>query len=214
MKMLNDGVQMRSDWTLPICAGGERIKDENGEKAHPTQKPEALLHRVIVSTTNPGDVILDPFFGVGTTGAVAKRLGRRFIGIEREARYVRLARDRIAKIAPPDGEKTLDVTPSGRSEPRVPFGALVEQGLLNAGDTLVSPDGRHVARVRADGSIATADASGSIHKVGASVMRAEACNGWTFWRFKTDKGFAPIDVLRQKIRAEMNGGSAGAAEAS
>jgi modification methylase len=206
MKMLNDGVQMRSDWTLPICAGGERIKDEAGEKAHPTQKPEALLHRVIVSTTNPGDVILDPFFGVGTTGAVAKRLGRSFIGIEREPKYIALARARIDAIAPAH-EAKLDVTRSGRAEARVPFGALVERGLLNPGDTLISPDGRHVARVRADGSIATSDASGSIHQVGARVMRAEACNGWTFWRYKTDGGFAPIDALRRKIREEMDGGA-------
>jgi modification methylase len=209
MKMLNDGVQMRSDWTLPICSGGERLKDADGEKAHPTQKPEALLHRVLLATTNPGDIVLDPFFGVGTTGAVAKRLGRRFIGIEREARYVKVAKERVARVEA-SGSEELAVTRSGRSEPRVPFGAIVERGLLSPGDPLVSPDGRHVARVRADGSIATGDAAGSIHQVGANVMRAEACNGWTFWRFKTDAGLVPIDVLRQKVRAELDGeGEAG-----
>ncbi|MGD2131969.1 MAG: site-specific DNA-methyltransferase [Maricaulaceae bacterium] len=202
MKSLNEGVQMRSDWTLPICSGAERLKNEAGEKAHPTQKPEALLHRVLLASTDPGQVVLDPFFGVGTTGAVAKRLGRRFIGIEKDPGYVKIARQRIAAIeAAQVGE--LEVTRSNRGEPRIPFGTLVERGLLSPGDSLVSPDGKHVARVRADGSIATGSTAGSIHQVGAAVMRAEACNGWTFWRFKTDKGLVPIDILRQKIRAEM-----------
>jgi modification methylase len=211
MKMLNEGVQMRSDWTLPICAGGERLKNGDGEKAHPTQKPEALLHRVLLATTNPGDLVLDPFFGTGTTGAVAKRLGRRFIGIEQDPEYVRIAKERIARVEPSVGPE-LAVTRSGRDETRVPFGAVVERGLLSPGDVLVSPDGRHVARIRADGSIATGAVTGSIHQVGASVMRAEACNGWTFWRFKTDAGLVPIDVLRQQIRAELEGEN-GAAEA-
>ncbi len=202
MKMLNGELQMRSDWTLPICSGAERVRGADGAKAHPTQKPEALLHRVLVSSSNPGDVVLDPFFGVGTTGAVAKRLGRRFIGIEQDPGYVALARDRIAKVPPPGGE-TLDVTRSKRQEPRVPFGALVERGLLSAGDRISSPDGRHVARVRADGSVATADAAGSIHQVAAHVLQAEACNGWTFWHFRTDEGLAPIDLLRRKVREEL-----------
>jgi modification methylase len=204
MKMLNDGLQMRSDWTLPICSGGERLKDDAGEKAHPTQKPEALLHRVLLATSNPGDIVLDPFFGVGTTGAVAKRLGRRFIGIERESKYVKIARERISRTET-SGSQELAVTRSGRAETRVPFGAIVERGLLSPGDMLVSPDGRHIARIRADGSIATGDSAGSIHQVGATVMRAEACNGWTFWRFKTDAGLVPIDLLRQKVRAELDG---------
>jgi modification methylase len=202
MKMLNDGVQMRSDWTLPICGGHERIRGEDGVKAHPTQKPEALLHRVILSTTNPGDIVLDPFFGTGTTGAVAKRLGRRFIGLERDPDYCAVARDRIARVPPPS-EEDLEVTQSGRALPRVPFGTIVERGLLSAGDKLVSPDGRHVARIRADGSIATGDSAGSIHQVGAHVLKAPACNGWTFWHFKTDRGLAPIDVLRAKVREDM-----------
>ena len=205
MKMFNDGVQMRSDWTLPICAGSERVRGEDGRKAHPTQKPEALLHRVLLSSTNPGDVVLDPFFGVGTTGAAAKRLGRNFIGIEREADYVALAKARVADVLPadPDG---LAVTASGRSEPRIPFGSLIERGLLRPGDVLKSPDGRHQARVRADGSIATADTAGSIHQVGAQVLNAQACNGWTFWHVDTDRGAAPIDDLRRKVRAELADG--------
>ncbi len=203
MKMLNGELQMRSDWTLPICSGAERVRDETGAKAHPTQKPESLLHRVILSSTNPGDVILDPFFGVGTTGAVAKKLGRRFIGIEREENYAALAKERVARITPlPEDE--LHITKSKRQEQRIPFGTVVERGLLSAGDKILSPDGRHVARVRADGSIATADAAGSIHQVGAHVMQAQACNGWTFWHYKTaDKGLAPIDVLRRKVREEI-----------
>ncbi len=202
MKSLNDGVQMRSDWTLPICTGAERVRLADGTKAHPTQKPEALLHRVILAATNPGDVVLDPFFGVGTTGAVARRLGRRFIGIDQDETYMALARQRIESAPPPPANAELDVTRSKRAEPRVPFGAIVERGLLSAGDTLVSPDGRHAARVRADGSIAIADAVGSIHQIGAQVLNAEGCNGWTFWHFRTDSGLAPIDLLRRKVREE------------
>jgi modification methylase len=202
MKMANDDVQMRSDWTFALCTGEERIKDAEGKKAHPTQKPEALLHRLILASSKPGDLILDPFFGVGTTGAAAKRLGRRFIGIEREAAYLEAARERIAQI-PPTPKEQLDVTGSKRSEPRVPFGHIVEAGLLRPGDTLYCPKGKLAARVRADGSLATGEMTGSIHKVGAMVQSAPACNGWTYWHFKTDKGLAPIDVLRTKVRAEL-----------
>jgi modification methylase len=203
MKMANDEVQMRSDWTLPLCTGDERIKNAAGEKAHPTQKPEALLHRVILSSTKPGDVVLDPFFGVGTTGAAAKRLGRQFIGIERETEYAELARERISKVVPIAPED-LQVMGSKRAEPRVPFGHIVEAGLLQPGDMLFDPKGERAAKVRADGSLVVGDMAGSIHKVGAMVQSAPACNGWTYWHFKTDKGLAPIDVLRAKVRAEMN----------
>jgi modification methylase len=202
MKMANDEVQMRSDWTLALATGEERLKDETGAKAHPTQKPEALLHRVILASTAPGDIILDPFFGVGTTGAVARRLGRRFIGVEREARYAALAEGRIAKVIP-TAPADLDVMGSKKSEPRVPFGQVLEAGLLRAGDLVWCPKGRHAARVRADGSLAVGDLTGSIHKVGAMVQSQPACNGWTYWHIRTDKGLAPIDVLRAKIRAEM-----------
>ncbi|MDB5475214.1 MAG: ccrM, partial [Phenylobacterium sp.] len=202
MKMANDELQMRSDWTLPLCTGEERLKDAFGVKAHPTQKPEALLHRVILSSTKPGDIVLDPFFGTGTTGAAARRLGRRYIGIEREADYVKLAAERIAKIIPATAEE-LAVTSSKKSEPRIPFGQIVEAGLLRPGDMLYCPQGRHSARVRPDGSLVIGDLSGSIHKVGAMVQSAPACNGWTYWHFKTDKGLAPIDVLRAKVRKDL-----------
>ncbi len=202
MKMANDELQMRSDWTLPLATGEERIKDADGVKVHPTQKPEALLHRVILSSTRPGDVVLDPFFGVGTTGAAARRLGRRFIGIEQDAKYAAAAKARIAAVVPaaPD---SLDVMGSKRHEPRVPFGQIVEAGLLNPGDLIWSPKGEHAARVRADGSLAVGALTGSIHKMGAMVQAQGACNGWTYWHIRTDKGLAPIDVLREKIRAEM-----------
>jgi modification methylase len=200
MKMANDDLQMRSDWSLPLCTGDERLKDASGAKAHPTQKPEALLHRVILASTKPGDLILDPFFGTGTTGAVARRLGRKFIGIERETEYAKIAEARIARVIPATAEE-MAVTGSKRSEPRVAFGAVVEAGLLRPGDVLYCPKGRHAARVRADGSLAVGELSGSIHKVGAMVQSAPACNGWTYWHFKTDKGLAPIDVLRE--RAQM-----------
>jgi modification methylase len=203
LKVSNDDLQMRSDWTMPLCTGDERIKTASGTKAHPTQKPEALLHRVILAASRPGDLVLDPFFGVGTTGAAAKRLGRRFIGIEREPDYVALARKRIAKVVPVAAQD-LEVMGSKRSEPRVPFGHIVEAGLLHPGDVLYCPKGTHAARVRADGSLVVGDLSGSIHKVGAMVQAQPACNGWTYWHFKTDKGLAPIDILRAKVRAEMN----------
>jgi modification methylase len=202
MKMANDELQMRSDWTFPLCTGEERLKDESGAKAHPTQKPEALLYRVILTSTRPGDVILDPFFGVGTTGAAAKRLGRRFIGIERESEYIAHAKERIRKVVP-IAPADLDVMGSKKSEPRVPFGQIVEAGLLQPGDTVWCPKGKSSAKVRADGSLAIGDLTGSIHKVGAMIQSQPACNGWTYWHFKSDKGLAPIDVLRSKVRAEM-----------
>jgi modification methylase len=203
LKVSNDDLQMRSDWTLPLCTGEERIKDENGDKAHPTQKPEALLHRVLLASTRPGDLVLDPFFGTGTTGAAAKRLGRRFIGIEQDATYIQVARKRIAAVIPTAPEH-LAVTGSKKSEPRIPFGQVLEAGLLHAGDELYCPKGLRRASVRSDGSLVAGDMSGSIHKLGAMLDQAPACNGWTFWHIKTDRGLAPIDALRAKIRAGMN----------
>ncbi|MEM8800473.1 MAG: site-specific DNA-methyltransferase [Pseudomonadota bacterium] len=200
-KSLNDGVQMRSDWEIPICAGKERIRID-GEKAHSTQKPEALLHRVLVTGSREGDIILDPFLGSGTTGAVAKRLGRHFIGIEREEVYINVASERIKAIETVDADGR-DITPTKRSEPRVPFGRLVEQGLVPAGAKLYSPNRRHAAKVRADGSLITHDASGSIHQIGAHVQKLPACNGWTYWCVETEGQLVPIDLFRQKIRAQM-----------
>ena len=203
LKTLNEGIQMRSDWVLPICTGHERLKDAAGEKAHPTQKPQSLLHRVLVGSTNPGDVVLDPFFGTGTTGAVAKMLGRDYIGIEREDSYRAVAEKRIAKVRKFDRD-ALQTTTSKRAEPRVPFGQLVERGMLRPGEELYSLNGRHKAKVRADGSLIAADAKGSIHQVGAACEKAPSCNGWTYWCFKKDGKRVPIDLLRQQIRAEMN----------
>ena len=203
LKALNEGVQMRSDWVLPLCTGGERLKDDNGDKAHPTQKPEALLHRVLLATTNPGDVVLDPFFGTGTTGAVAKMLGRDFIGIEREPAYRAAAEARIAKVRKFDAS-ALEVSLSRRAEPRVPFGQLVERGMLRPGEALYSQNQRHSARVRADGTLIGNDVKGSIHQVGAQLEGAPSCNGWTYWHFKRDGKYIPIDLLRQQIRAEMD----------
>jgi modification methylase len=203
LKALNEGVQMRSDWVLPICTGHERLKNEMGEKAHPTQKPESLLHRVLVATTNPGDVVLDPFFGTGTTGAVAKKLGRDFIGIEREEAYRKVAETRLKSVRKFD-RSSLEVTQSKRAEPRVAFGVLVERGLLTPGDELWSLNGRHKAKVRADGTLIGDDVKGSIHQVGAALEGAPSCNGWTYWCYKADGKKIPIDVLRQQIRAEMH----------
>ena len=202
LKALNEDVQMRSDWVLPLCTGSERLKDENGQKAHPTQKPESLLHRIMVGTTNPGDMIVDPFFGTGTTGAVAKKLGRHFVGIEQDPDYIRLAKARIARVRRFD-QSGLEVTTSKRAEPRVPFGQLVERGLLTPGEEIFSANGRWKATVRADGTVIAHDAKGSIHQVGAQLEGAPSCNGWTYWCFKKDGQRVPIDVLRQQVRAEM-----------
>ncbi|HEX8668912.1 MAG TPA: site-specific DNA-methyltransferase [Allosphingosinicella sp.] len=197
MKALNDELQMRSDWLLPICSGGERVKEDGGAKAHPTQKPEALLYRVLLACTKPGDVVLDPFFGTGTTGAVARRLGRQWIGIEREKRYVKVARERIASTLKLD-ESAMRTMASKRAQPRVPFGALVETGMIAPGTSLTDSKGRWQARVCADGSIEHAGEQGSIHKVGAAAQGAPACNGWTFWHYEEAGGLAPLDTLRQR----------------
>jgi len=202
MKIFNDDLQMRSDWTLPLCTGAERLKNSRGGKLHPTQKPEALLHRVLLSSSNAGDLVLDPFFGTGTTGVAAKQLGRVFIGIEREEDYAEAAQERIDATEQFSAE-ALKVTTAKRAEPRIPFGSLLERGLVKAGETLYDPAQRVAARVRADGSIACRDASGSIHKIGAHVQGAEACNGWTFWHVMKGANLIPIDVLRQQLRSEM-----------
>jgi modification methylase len=195
MKTLNDELQMRSDWSFPICGGQERLK-RNGTKAHPTQKPEALLYRILLASTKPGDIVLDPFFGTGTTGAVAKRLGRHFIGIEREPNYVEVAQERIDAALPLD-ESALKTMQADTSAPRVAFGTLVETGYLRPGTTVFDIKRRWSATVRSDGSLICDAASGSIHKVGATLQNAPSCNGWTFWHYEEAGVLKPVDVLRQ-----------------
>jgi modification methylase len=202
MKAFNDDVQMRSDWLLPICNGGERLKDEDGNKAHPTQKPESLLYRVIMASSNPGDVVLDPFFGTGTTGAVAKKLGRNFIGLERETDYIKVAEKRIKAITG-EIDTSLLTTPAKRQAPRIPFGTLLERGLLEPGTVLTDAKGRYEAMVRADGTLSAANFRGSIHQVGAKVQDQQACNGWTFWYMEQGGNRVCIDELREQVRAEM-----------
>jgi modification methylase len=202
MKALNDDLQMRSDWSFPICGGGERLKDDAGDKAHPTQKPEALLYRVLLATTKPGDVVLDPFFGTGTTGAVAKRLGRHWIGIEREPAYIRVARERIAAALPLD-ESAMTIMPTKRTATRVPFGALLEAGMIEPGATLIDAKRRWEASVRADSSLMHEARTGSIHKLGAELQGAPSCNGWTFWHVEREGRLEPIDTLRQAYLASQ-----------
>ena len=202
MKALNDDLQMRSDWVLPICSGQERVKGEDGLKAHPTQKPESLLYRILLACTKPGDVVLDPFFGTGTTGAVARRLGRRWIGIEREPSYVKVARERIASTLPLD-ESAMQVVPDKRSAPRVAFGLLVESGMVAPGTMLTDSKRRWQAKVCADGSIACEAQAGSIHKVGAALQGAPSCNGWSFWHVEEAGKLQPIDTLRQRHLAGL-----------
>jgi modification methylase len=202
LKASNDDLQMRSDWLFPICSGPERLKDDGGRKAHPTQKPEALLHRILIASTKPGDTVLDPFFGTGTTGAVAKRLGRKFIGIERDTDYVRAAEERIAKVRPLDLD-AIETLPSKRSEPRIPFGQILELGILEAGQKLFDPRRRVRAEVRADGTLAYDGQQASIHRLGALVQGKAACNGWTFWHFEAEGKLRPIDVLRVEAKRQL-----------
>jgi modification methylase len=202
LKVMNDDLQMRSDWLFPICSGPERLKDDGGRKAHPTQKPEALLARVILATTHVGDVVLDPFFGTGTTGAVAKRLGRQYIGIERDPDYAKAARERIARVVALQ-PSALDAIRSKRAEPRVPFGSILELGILSAGSQLFDPRRKIRALVRADGSLSHGGNQASIHRLGALVQGKSACNGWMFWHFEAEGQLQPIDVLREKAKRQL-----------
>ena len=202
LKAANDELQMRSDWLFPLCTGNERLKGGEGRKVHPTQKPEALLHRILLASSKPGDVILDPFFGTGTTGAVAKRLGRHFVGIEREDEYIAAAKARIAAVVPAS-PAAVEVSAGKRGEPRVAFGTLVEAGLISPGAVLTDARARHEAEVRADGTLRAGPHTGSIHRVGALVQGLDACNGWTFWHFAGAGRLAPIDELRAAARRDM-----------
>jgi modification methylase len=203
LKAGNEDCQVRSDWFMPICTGTERLKDAHDRKLHPTQKPEALLNRVLLAASQPGDIVLDPFFGSGTTGAVAKRLGRSFIGFERETAYARAAHERIAGIVPLPPE-CVAAAPTKRSLPRVAFASVVECGLIRPGTHLTDGRRRHRAIVKADGSLALGSIVGSIHKIGALAQGLPACNGWTFWHFEERGRLEPIDALRSTIRASMS----------
>jgi modification methylase len=198
----NEDCQVRSDWFLPLCTGAERLKDARGQKLHPTQKPEALLSRILLAASNEGDVVLDPFFGSGTTGAAAKRLGRAFIGIEREVRYAKAAKARIAAVNPFPASATAAVA-ARRSEPRIPFAAIVEAGLIRAGEILVDDRRQHSALVRAEGTLSMGAVTGSIHRMGALAQGLPACNGWIFWHCERDGKLKPIDHLRDLYRASL-----------
>ena len=201
MKSLNEGLQMRSDWLLPLCTGRERLKID-GQKAHPTQKPESLLSRVILASSKPGDLVLDPFSGSGTTAAVAKRFARRYIGIERDPGYADIARKRLETVEKLTDPEVLEID-SKRAAPRVPFGSLLDRGLVQPGEVLFDARRRWHAKVRADGTLISASAKGSIHSVGAAVQGAQACNGWTFWHVDRNGNPVPIDIFRQIVRSEM-----------
>ncbi|MCJ2073867.1 site-specific DNA-methyltransferase [Methylobacterium sp. J-030] len=201
----NEDLQMRSDWFIPLCTGEERLKGADGHKVHPTQKPEALLARTLLAATNPGDVVLDPFFGTGTTGAVAKRLGRRFIGIERETVYAEAARARIAAVEPLS-KAALMVAPTKRAEPRVPFLSVIEAGHIRPGETVTDERRRFRATVRPDGQLDNGLVIGSIHKIGALVQGLPACNGWTFWHVERAGKPVVIDSYRAGLRQAMANG--------
>jgi len=198
LKCLNDDLQMRSDWMLPICNGKERLKKNNGKKVHSTQKPESLLHRIILATTNKGDAIFDPFLGTGTTAVVAKKLGRKYYGIEKDKKYFKAAFDRISKTKIIE-EDYLDTIENNRSKPRIPFGSLVELGILKPGTVLSDPKNKFNAKIMVDGSIRHKESEGSIHKVAAKIMGTESFNGWTYWHCKVGGSMVLIDSLRQRF---------------
>jgi site-specific DNA-methyltransferase (adenine-specific)/modification methylase len=197
LKCLNDDLQMRSNWELPICNGSERLKN-NGKKVHSTQKPEALLHRILLATSNKNDLVLDPFLGSGTTAAVAKKLGRSYYGIEKEKNYFKAAELRLNKAKPIEDDY-LDTLQNGRSKPRIPFGSLVELGIIKPGTTIFDNKKKISAKIMVDGSIKHDRTEGSIHKVAATILGADSCNGWTFWHCKIGSNIVPIDNLRQKF---------------
>ena len=198
LKCLNDDLQMRSDWMLPICNGKERLK-RDGKKIHSTQKPEALLHRIILATTNKGDSIFDPFLGTGTTAVVAKKLGRKYFGVEKDKKYFQAAKQRIDETLEIKDDY-LDILPNNKSKPRVPFGSLIEMGLIKPGTTLFDVKKRYNAKIMIDGSLKCQKAEGSIHKVAAKIIGAESCNGWTYWHYVSGNDLKPIDNLREKLR--------------
>jgi len=197
LKCLNDDLQMRSDWTFPICNGKERLK-KNGKKVHSTQKPEALLHRIILATTNKGDTILDPFLGTGTTAAVAKKLGRKYFGIEKDEKYFKAANERIIRTKAIE-ESHLDTLENNKSKPRIPFGSLVELGIIKPGTNIFDEKKKFNAKIMVDGSIKHKDSAGSIHKIAAKIMGTESYNGWTYWYCNINGSIKPIDNLRQRF---------------
>ena len=198
LKCLNDDLQMRSTWSLPICNGKERLKN-NGKKVHSTQKPEALLHRILLASSNKNNLILDPFLGSGTTAVVSKKLGRFFCGIEKDKKYFEVANKRI-KNTKPIKDDYLDTLQSNRSKPRIPFGSLVEMGVIKPGTEIYDQKKKINAKIMADGSIKYQQSEGSIHKVAAKILGAESCNGWTYWHYLSGNTLKPIDELRQRLR--------------
>ena len=199
LKCLNDDLQIRSDWTLPICSGSERIK-KNGKKVHSTQKPESLLHRVLLASTNKGDFIFDPFLGTGTTAVVSKKMGRNYFGIEKEKKYFKVAEERLKQTVKIK-DHYLDTIKNNKSKPRIPFGSLVELGIVKPGMDIFDQKKKINAKIMADGSIKHQNSEGSIHKVAAKILGAESCNGWTYWHYSINGSMLPIDNLRQKFIA-------------
>ena len=201
LKELNEGKQMRSDWHIPICAGRERLREKNNQRSHPTQKPEALLYRILVSSSNIGDTILDPFLGSGTTAVIAKKLQRNFIGFEQDKDYIKLAKKRLKEVKPLDSE-ILTISKSRKDLPKVPFGELVEQGIIPPGAVLTDKKERYKAKVAIDGSIKISNISGSIHQVGAKIQNLPSCNGWDFWHFKNKNASILLDEVRSQYRSK------------
>ena len=201
LKELNEGKQMRSDWHIPICAGKERLRESNNQRSHPTQKPEALLYRILVSSTNKGDTVLDPFLGSGTTAVMAKKLQRNFIGFEQDKEYIKLAKKRL-KQTKVLADEVVTMAKSRKDLPKVPFGELVEQGIIPPGAVLTDKKEKFKATVSIDGSLKIKDISGSIHQVGAKIQGLPSCNGWDFWHVKDKSSSKLLDDIRGDYRSK------------
>lgn len=205
LKIFNDNLQMRSDWYFPLCTGKERLKNEKGKKIHATQKPEALLYRILLASTAPNDVVLDPFFGTGTTGAVAKALGRHFIGIEQNSTYIEAAQKRIDAVQEVEEGSLLESLPSKRTAPRIPFGALLENGFVHIGQPLYNKSKKYKAKIMADGRLSYKKKAGSIHQLAALLEETPSANGWTYWFYKDEQNILqPIDTLREHFRTSCH----------
>ncbi len=201
MKQFNQGKQLGCVWAIPVCSGQERLKDEGGRKLHSTQKPEELLQRIILASSKPGDIVLDPFLGSGTTAAVAKRLHRRWIGIEQDARYVRAAQARIDAVQPISRQDPLIADALRQKPPRLPFKSLLDLGYLRPGQLLYLDKPPTQAVILEDGRVKANGCVGSIHRLGALLKEVPSCNGWVHWYYVDDAGaYAPIDALRQRAR--------------
>jgi len=201
MKHLNSDKQDKSVWNISICIGNERIKDEDGKKAHSTQKPEKLLYKIILSSTKSNDIVLDPFFGSGTTGAVAKRLGRNYIGFEKEQKYIEVAKQRIKNVIVEDTD--LHNLVLEQKPPRVSVAELIKVGYLKIGENIYNKKGDCIGTLTKKGYVDDGSEILSIHKMSAKHLNLVNHNGWDYFFYQDDE-LKSINDLRYKYQEEQN----------